>query len=103
MSEGRPLSKTVLFTSSKNCCAYSSSSFRFAIVCACFEILPEPRGVEGVVGAVGWDLEVEDCFGVAVRFFGALSRDGVFTAVGVVLTGFFSDFRGSLKWRLGQD
>ena len=100
VSDGRPFLKTVLFTSSKNRCAYSSSSFRSAAARACFEILPGPREVEGVVSRVS---EVEGCFGVAVRFFGVVSRDGVFITVGVVLMGFFSDFGGSLEWRSGQD
>jgi len=103
VSEGRPVSKTVLFTSSKNCCAYSSSSFRSAAACARFEILPEPRGVEGAFGEVSLVSEVEDCFGVAVRFFGTVSRDGVFATAGVTLIGFSPDFGGSLEWRLDQD
>jgi len=103
VSEGRPFSKTVLFTSSKNCCAYSSSSFRSAAACARFEILPEPRGVEGDFGEVSLVSEVEDCFGVAARFFGAVSRDGVFATAGVILTGFFPNFGGSLKLKLDQD
>jgi hypothetical protein len=103
VSEGRPFSKTFSFTSSKNRCAYSSSSFCSAAACARFEILREPRGVEGVVGAVGWAPEVGGCFGVSVRFLGAVSRDGVFTTVGVILTGLFADFGGSLEWRSGQD
>lgn len=107
VSEGRPFSKTVSFASSKNCCAYSSSSFRSAAVrpatiCVRFEIRRELRGV-GVIGAVSWVSEVEDCFGVAVRFFGTVSRDGVFATVGVTLIGFFSDFGGSLERRSGQD
>lgn len=103
VSEGRPFSKTVLFTSSKNCCAYSSSSFRSAAACARFEILPEPRGVEGVFGEVSLVSEVEGCFGIAVRFFGSVSRDGVFATTGVILTGFFPNFGGSLKWKSDQD
>ena len=41
--------------------------------------------------------------GVAVRFFGAVSRDGVFPTEGVILMGFFADFGGLLEWRLDQD
>ena len=54
------------------------------------------RGVGGAVGLVGWVSERADCFGVALRFFGVVSRDGVFATVGVILMGFFSDFGGSL-------
>ena len=99
VSEGRPFAKTVLFRSSKNCCAYSSSSLRSAAACARFEILPERRGVCGAAGLVDWVSERADCFGVAVRFFGVVSRDGVFVTVGVILMGFFSDFGGSLGQR----
>jgi len=53
VSGGSPLSKTVLFRSSKNCCAYSSSSFCFAAACTRFEVFPEPRGVDGMAGGGG--------------------------------------------------
>lgn len=35
--------------------------------------------------------------GVAVRFFGEVSRGGVFAAGGATLIGFFADFGGSLE------
>lgn len=94
VSEGSPFLKMVSFRSSKNSCAYSSSSFCSAAACARFEILPEARGVEGVAGVVGWVSEVTDCF---VRFFGTVSRDGVFATGGVTLIGFFADSGGLLK------
>lgn len=99
VSGGSPFPKTVLFRSSKNCCAYSSNSFRSAASCARFEIALERRGVEGIAGGVGWVSEVAVCLGVAVRFFGAVSRDGVFATGGVILIGFFADFGGSLGWK----
>jgi len=97
VSEGSPFSKTVLFRSSKNCCAYSSSFFCSTAACARFETLPEPRG------GVCWVSGIADCLGVAVRFFGAVSRDGVFATGGVILIGFFPDFGGSLGQRSDQD
>lgn len=103
VSDGSPLPNTVLFRSSKKCCAYSSSSFRSAASCARFEILPELRGVEDVAGVAGWVSEAADCFGFAVRFFGSVSRDGVFTAGGITLIGFFADLGGSLGWRSDRD
>jgi hypothetical protein len=56
-----------------------------------------------MAGGVGWVSDVTGCLGVAVRFFGAVSRDGVFATGGMVLIGFFADFGGSLEWRSGQD
>ena len=103
VSEGSPPSKTVLFRSSKNCCAYSSSSFRSAAACARFETLPELRGVDDVAGVVEWVSEVLDCFGVAIRFFGSVPRDGVFAAGGATLIGFFADLGGSLGRRSDRD
>ena len=103
VSEGRPFSKTVLFASSKNCCAYSSNSIRSAAACTRFEALPEPRGVEGAAGPVGWVSVVAGRFGVVVRSFGAVPRDGVFATAGATLIGFFADFGGSLVWGLDQD
>ena len=98
VSGGSPFWKTFLFRSSKNCCAYSSRSFCSAISCARFEILPEPRGVEGMAGGVGWISEEAGCLpGVVVRFLGAVSRDGVFVAGGVILIGFFADLGGLLE------
>jgi len=97
VSGGSPFSKTVLFRSSKNCWAYSSRSVCSAAACARFDILPEPRGVGGMVGEVGCVPEAAGCLGVATRFLGAVSRDGVFTTGGVILMGFFADFGGSLE------
>lgn len=102
VSDGSPFPKTVLLRSSKKCCAYSSSSLRSAAACARFEIFPEPRGVEDVAGTVGRVSGAAGCFGVAVRFFGAVSRDGVFAAGGVTLIGFFADCGGSLGWGSDQ-
>ena len=96
VSGGSPFPKTASFRLSKNCCAYSSSSFRSAAACACFETPLERRGVEGIVEEVCWVSEAADCLGVAVRFFGAVSRNGVFATGGVTLIGFFADFGGSL-------
>jgi len=101
---GSPFWKTVMFRSSKNCCAYSSRSFCSAASCARFEVLPEPRGVEGMAGVIDWVSEEAGCLaGVAVRFLEAVSRDGVFVTGGVILIGFFADLGGSLEWRLGED
>jgi len=101
---GSPLWKTVLFRSSKNCCAYSSRSFCSATSCARFEVLPEPRGVDGMVGGVGWVLEEAGRLpGVAIRFLGAGSRDGAFVTGGVILIGFFADLGGSLERRSDRD
>ena len=67
------------------------------MACTRFGVLPGTRGV-------GWvSEEVADFLGVVVRFFGAVSRAGVFAAGGVTLMGFFADFGGSLEWRSGQD
>ena len=85
-----------MFRSSKNCCAYISRSFCSAIACARFEVLPEPRGVEGMAAGVDWVSGAADCLGVAVRFLGAVPRDGVFVTGGVILIGFFADLGGSL-------
>ena len=97
MSLGRPLPNTLLLRSSKNRCAYSSSSFRSAAACPRFEVLPEPRGVEGTVGVFDWVSEVAGCLGTVVRFFGSISREGVPATGGVILIGFFADLGGSLK------
>jgi len=104
---GSPLWKTVSSKSSRNCCAccaYSSRSFCSATSCAHFEVLPEPRGVGGVAGVVGWVLEEAGCLPrVAVRFLGGVSRDGAFVTGGVILIGLFADLVGSLKWRSDRD
>jgi hypothetical protein len=102
VSAGSPFPKTVLLRSSKNRCAYSSSSFCSAAACARFEVLPEPRGVKGMAGIVGWASEVEGRLGGVVLFFGAALRAGVFATGGVALMGFFADFGGSLEWRSDQ-
>ena len=102
VSGGSPFLKTVSFRSLKNCCAYSSRSLCSAAACAFFETFFELRGVGFMAGGVCWVLEVVDRLGVAVRFFGAVSRSGVFVA-GVILIGFFADFGGSLEWRSNQD
>lgn len=94
VSAGSPFPKTFWLMSSKNCCAYSSSSLRFAASCACFEVPFEPRGVEDAAGRVSG---AAGCLGVVVRFFRAVCVGGIFVSRGVVLTGLFADFGGSLK------
>lgn len=53
-------------------------------------------------GAAGWVSEVAGFLGIVVRFFGAVSRDGVFATEGLTLMGFFADFGGSLRVRLDR-
>jgi hypothetical protein len=102
VSGGSPFPKTVLLRLSKNCWVYSSRFFRSAAACAPFKILPKPCEVEGVDGAAGQVSEVVGCLGAAVRFCDTVSRDGIFTTGGPILMGFFADFGGSLKSKLGQ-
>ena len=90
VSRGSPSPNTVLLRSSKNCCAYCSSSFRSAAACALLEVFPELREVEALAGVVGRS-------GALVRFFGTTSRDDVPATRGVILIGFFAECGGLLK------
>lgn len=58
--------------------------------------------MEGAAGVAGWVSEVVGCLGALVRFFGAISRNGVPATEGEILIGFFADLGGSLKEIPGQ-